>query len=141
MDSENFSSAPIEAVLYRFPGVAAAAVYAVPDPEGSDAVMAALELEAGALFDPEAFADFLAAQPDLAPKWVPQFVRIVAHLPQTATGKISKQPLRVARWSAAADEVWWRRDRRDRDFVRFDAEAERALVQYFAERGRSSALI
>jgi hypothetical protein len=63
-------------------------------------------------------------------------------VPQTATGKISKQPLRVARWSTAQEgEVWWRPDRRDRNFVRFDAAAERALVQYFAARGRASALI
>ena len=52
--------------------------------------------------DPAAFAAFLAEQADLAPKWLPQFVRIVDHVPQTATGKISKQPLRVARWSTAA---------------------------------------
>lgn len=142
VDSENFSSAPIEAVMHRLPGVAAAAVYAVPDPDGSDAVMVALEMQAGVPFDVAAFTGFLAAQPDLAPKWIPQFVRVVDAIPQTATGKISKQPLRVARWTNASDgEIWWRPDRRKLEFVRFDGEAERALVQYFADRGRASALI
>ncbi len=32
---------------------------------------------AGAAFDPDAFAAFLAAQPDLGTKWAPRFVRVV----------------------------------------------------------------
>ena len=49
----------------RCPGVAAVVVYAVPDPRTGDQVMAAIELDAGAAFDPDAFAAFArrAARP------------------------------------------------------------------------------
>ena len=43
VDSENFAAASVERILLRFPGVTAAAVYAVPDPVTGDQVMAALE--------------------------------------------------------------------------------------------------
>jgi fatty-acyl-CoA synthase len=66
VDAENFATAPVERILARFPGAGGAAVYPVPDERtADDQVMAALELEPGAAFDPDAFAEFLAAQPDL----------------------------------------------------------------------------
>ena len=64
VDSENFAAAPVERILSRFPGVTAAAVYAVPDPVTGDQVMAALEIPGGE-FDPGAFGSFLGEQPDL----------------------------------------------------------------------------
>ncbi len=107
VDGENFAAAPVERILGRFPGVAAAVVYAVPDPRTADQVMAALELDQGVDFDPKAFARFLAQQPDLGTKWAPRFVRIVKALPLTATRKIDRKPLRTQRWTTA-DPVWWR---------------------------------
>ncbi len=140
VDSENFSSSPIEAIIARWEPVAAVAVYAVPDPDGSDAVMAALEL-GESTFDPRVFEEFLAAQADLASKWVPQFVRVVKAIPQTATGKISKNPLRAARWDPVGDEqLWWRPTRRDAAFVPFTDADRELLVQRFTERGRAGDL-
>ena len=45
VDSENFTAAPIERILGRFPGLRGVAVYAVPDTRTGDQVMAALELD------------------------------------------------------------------------------------------------
>src|SRR6202042_3598982 len=87
VDSENLTAGPIERILIRLAGVAAVAVYSVPDPRSGDQVMAALELLPGNVFSPEGFRAFLAAQPDLGTKWAPSFVRVVAQLPQTASGK------------------------------------------------------
>ena len=39
-------------------------------------MLAALHLHEGATFDASTFTEFLDAQPDLSPKWVPRFVRI-----------------------------------------------------------------
>ncbi|MET9488453.1 AMP-binding protein [Nocardia sp. NPDC006630] len=100
VDSENFSSAPVERILARFPGVKLAAVYPVPDPRTGDQVMATLELDAGAEFDPSEFGRFLARQSDLGTKWAPRFVRITAALPVTATRKIDKPALRRESWLA-----------------------------------------
>lgn len=138
VDSENFAATPVEHILGRFPGVTSVAVYAVPDPYTGDQVMAAIELDAGVTFDPEAFAAFLAEQKDMGLKWAPCFVRIVGALPTTATGKMNKQPLRVERWTTD-DPVWWRptamepyRRLTDRDVA--------DLHQRFADAGRSSVL-
>jgi fatty-acyl-CoA synthase len=110
VDSENFAAAPVETILGRFPGLAGVAVYGVPDSRTGDQVMAAVELEPDVTFDPEAFADFLAAQADLGTKWAPRYVRIVAALPVTATDKVDKKPLRAAMWNTP-DPVWHRRGR------------------------------
>ena len=61
----------------------------------------------GRTFDPDAFADWLEAQPDLGPKWVPRYVRVSESLPQTATGKVTKVGLRAEAW-ATDEPVWWR---------------------------------
>ena len=77
VDSENFAAAPVERILARFEGASGVAVYPVPDSRTGDQVMAALELEPGVEFDPDAFTAFLAAQEDLGTKWAPRFVRVV----------------------------------------------------------------
>jgi fatty-acyl-CoA synthase len=93
VDGENLGTAPIERVLMRYPDVTEAAVYAIPDPDVGDRVMAALVLPEGADFDPVTFRDFLAAQADLGPKQWPQFVRVGTSLPRTETFKIIKRRL------------------------------------------------
>jgi fatty-acyl-CoA synthase len=138
VDGENFAATPVERILGRFDGVAAAAVYAVPDALTADQVMAALELDEGATFDPVAFADFLGAQPDLGTKWAPRYVRIVNTLPLTATRKIDRKPLRAERWSTA-DAVWWRPSTREPYRRLTDADIA-DLHQAFAESGRAQML-
>ncbi|HSS08841.1 MAG TPA: AMP-binding protein, partial [Acidimicrobiales bacterium] len=106
VDSENFAAAPIERILFRYPGVIMAGVYPVSDSRTGDQVMAALELEDGKRFDPVEFRAFLASQADLGTKWAPRFVRIVNTMPLTGTNKINKQPLRLEQWSTE-DPVFW----------------------------------
>jgi fatty-acyl-CoA synthase len=107
VDGENFSAAPIETILMRYPTVVLAAVYAVPDTEVGDQVMAALQLDDPSSFDPEHFDSFLAEQRDLGTKWSPRYVRVTAELPTTQTAKVLKRQLRRERWETA-DRVWWR---------------------------------
>ncbi|HEY6474138.1 MAG TPA: AMP-binding protein [Acidimicrobiales bacterium] len=107
VDGENFAAAPVEVILTRHPDVAAALVFAVPDPRTGDQVMAALELKRDAIFDAAAFADFLESQPDLGTKWAPTYIRVVDALPMTGTGKVERKALRADRWQTQ-DPVWWR---------------------------------
>jgi len=138
VDGENFAAAPVERILARHPEVVLAAVYAVPDPDVGDRVMAALQLRPGATFDPEGFAAFLAAQPDLGTKWTPRFVRIAATLPVTETSKVLKRVLRRDRWETD-DEVWWQPEKGSayRRLTTADVDALRAE---FAARGRQPVL-
>ena len=105
VDGENLGTAPIERILLRHPDVAEAAVYAIPDPDVGDQVMAALVLSPRAAFDAALFADFLAEQPDLGPKQWPRYVRISAELPRTATFKVLKRQL-SAEGTACGDPVF-----------------------------------
>jgi fatty-acyl-CoA synthase len=127
----------VEAVLGRFPGVASVVVYPVPDTRTGDQVMASLELDAGASFDPVAFGAFLAEQPDLGTKWAPRYVRVVDAIPLTATGKVDRNPLRAQRWSGG--EVWWRPGR-EPEYRKLTADDEHELEQQLAESGRGGAL-
>ena len=138
VDSENFAAAPIEGILARQPGVVMVAVYPVPDARTGDQVMAALELAPGAEFDPVAFAEFLAAQPDLGTKWAPRYVRIVEHMPLTANNKVNKQPLRAERWETR-EPVWWRREKGG-PYVRLTAADRHALRAEFETHGRAHVL-
>jgi fatty-acyl-CoA synthase len=138
VDSENFAAGPVEAVLSRNPDLAVVAVYPVPDTASGagDQVMLALETVPGCPFDPERFAAWLQAQPDLGPKWLPRYVRVSSSLPQTATGKVTKVELRSEAW-VCDEPVWWRP--LDRDGVRFErlTDEDRAkLAAGLAENGR-----
>jgi fatty-acyl-CoA synthase len=138
VDSENFTPAPIERILGRMPGIAGVAVYAVPDARTGDQVMATVELDEGAQFDPEAFAAFVAGQRDLGPKWVPRFVRVAERLPLTGTHKLDKQQLRRQRWETD-DPVWWRRGRSDR-YERLTSADAAALREEFVANERLNVL-
>ncbi|HET9966845.1 MAG TPA: AMP-binding protein [Streptosporangiaceae bacterium] len=135
VDSENFAAAPVEQILGRFPGVTAAAVYAVPDPVTGDQVMAALEVPGGE-FDPGAFWSFLGAQPDLGTKQAPRLVRITASLPETATHKVSKPTLRRLLWQGE-DPVY---ERAGQGYVLMTADRKSALEAEYAGHGRDHLL-
>ncbi|MCB9438911.1 MAG: AMP-binding protein [Mycolicibacterium sp.] len=93
VDGENLGTAPIEAVLLRYPGLTEVAVYPIPDPLVGDQVMAALVPAEPTAFDLADFTEFLSTQPDLGPKQWPRYVRISAGLPRTETFKILKREL------------------------------------------------
>jgi fatty-acyl-CoA synthase len=125
----------VEQILGRFPGVTAAAVYAVPDPVTGDRVMAALEVPGGE-FDPGAFGLFLDAQPDLGPKQSPRLIRIIASLPETATHKVSKPTLRRLLWNGE-DPVY---ERTGGTYALMTADRRDALGAEFARHGRDQFL-
>jgi fatty-acyl-CoA synthase len=139
VDSENFAAAPIERVVERHPDIAAAAVYAVPDPRSGDQVMAAVELRPGARFDPDGFSVFLGDQADLGTKWPPRFVRLSPGLPLTATGKITKTTLRAEGWRCP-DPVFWSPQRGELRYRLLTEDDRDALRAEFAEHGRSHML-
>jgi fatty-acyl-CoA synthase len=110
VDGENFLARPVEAILQRYPDVFLCAVYGVPDAEAGDRVMAALALREGATFDPDAFARFVDAQPDLSPKWRPTYVRVVPELRRSETNKVVKRELQREKFLDVdgPDPIWWR---------------------------------
>ncbi|WP_293003792.1 fatty-acid--CoA ligase FadD1 [Mycobacterium sp.] len=116
VDGENMTTAPIERILQRLPAVSQVAVYAVPDPQVGDHVMAALVLVDGAELSPAAFSDFLAAQPDLSPKAWPRHVWITEKLPTTATNKILKRQL-SANGSTPPGGLLWTRAGRETSYA------------------------
>ena len=138
VDGENFAAAPVERILARFPDVVVAAVYAVPDPDVGDRVMATLQLRPGGSFDPDAFATFLEEQPDLGTKWAPRFVRVTDELPMTPTAKVLKRVLRRERWETS-DPVWWQ-TARGAPYRRLTGDDVAALTREFEARGRAAVL-
>ncbi|OBJ28539.1 MULTISPECIES: fatty-acid--CoA ligase FadD1 [Mycolicibacter] len=111
VDGENLAAAPIERILMRHPDINQAAVYAVPDGNVGDQVMAALVLRDGARLTEGEFADFLVSQEDLSPKAWPRYVRLTEELPSTATNKILKRVLVADGTDVGADNLWERPER------------------------------
>jgi len=138
VDGENFSAAPIERIVSRYPGVVLAAVYAVPDEEVGDQVMAALQLAHPDRFDPADFEAFLAQQSDLGTKWSPRYVRTTTSLPTTQTAKVQKRQLRSERWEC--DEPVFFRAAKGAPLRRMNAADAAALRARFVERGREREL-
>jgi fatty-acyl-CoA synthase len=126
----------VETILERHPDVVLAAVYAVPDAEAGDRVMAALALREGARFDPSAFAAYLDGQPDLSPKWIPTYVRIVRELRRTETNKVLKRELQREKFLVVdgPDPLWWR-PRGAREYRRLTPADVAALREQFARAG------
>jgi fatty-acyl-CoA synthase len=116
VDGENLAAGPVERILARLPEINLVAVYAVPDEDVGDQVMAAIVLNQGVTLSPNRFEEFLASQPDLSPKAWPRYVRIEAVLPQTATNKILKRTL-IAE-GVTTSGVLWERQARGREYTR-----------------------
>ncbi|MCP3756200.1 AMP-binding protein [Streptomyces sp. TBY4] len=138
VDSENLAAAVIENILARWARAAAVAVYAVPDEVAGDQVMAAVALREGAVFSPQGFAAFLAAQPDLGTKMAPRYVRVVPAMPTTATNKVHRVALRSEGFRTT-DPVWWRPPGEDA-YRRLDAEALAGLLAAYEAQGRADLL-
>ncbi|MBV8863020.1 MAG: AMP-binding protein [Mycobacterium sp.] len=128
VDGENMTTAPIERILQRLPAVSQVAVYAVPDEQVGDQVMAALVLVDNAVLTPEEFGGFLADQTDLSPKAWPRHVWIVDSLPATATNKILKREL-SARGRTPQGGLLWTRMGRGNNYVVVDSAAENQANQ------------
>ena len=107
VDGENTSTLVTERALRRFPGVLAAAAYAVPDPVSGDQLMAAIEVEDPQHLDAGALAEFLMTQHDLGRKGVPRLVRVSTRLPATGSNKILKRDLQRERWHADEPVYHW----------------------------------
>jgi fatty-acyl-CoA synthase len=111
VDGENLAAAPIERILVRLPDINRVAVYAVPDENVGDQIMAAVVLNEGSSLTPEDLEAFLAKQSDLSPKAWPRYVRITADLPTTATHKVLKRDLAAQGPTAGDGELWVREPR------------------------------
>ncbi len=119
VDGENLAAAPIERILLRCSNCNRVAVYAVPDENVGDQVMAAIVLKDGTELTPKEFEAFLADQPDLSSKAWPRHVRIASDLPSTATHKVLKREL-IAQGVTAGDGELWTRDARGTAYHRVD---------------------
>jgi fatty-acyl-CoA synthase len=115
VDGENMTTAPIERVLQRLAPVSQVAVYAVPDEQVGDQVMAAIVLADDAELTPEELGEFLAGQSDLSPKAWPRYVWLTERLPMTATNKILKRAL-IARGARPDGGVLWTRAGKSRAY-------------------------
>ncbi|WP_394433775.1 AMP-binding protein [Streptomyces sp. SGAir0957] len=136
VDGENLAPAMIENILARWPRAAAVAVYGVPDPVSGDQVMATLALRER--FAPRSFEAFLAAQPDLGTKMAPRFLRLVEHMPVTATNKIRRAELRREGFWSGGD-LWWRPSAGPA-YRRLTPAAYATLAETFRTHGRAPLL-
>ena len=99
----NIYPAEIEAALHAVPGVHDCAVFGIPDDEFGEALMAAVEPEAGAKLD---VADIRAQlKTSLADYKVPKHVEIQTQLPREDSGKIFKRRLRDPYWERAGRRI------------------------------------
>ena len=111
VDGENLAAAPIERVLQRLEAINRVAVYAVPDENVGDQVMAAIVLQDDATLSPDELEQFLGEQADLSAKAWPRYVRIASDLPSTATNKVLKRELAAEGASAGTGVLWTRAPR------------------------------
>ena len=138
VDGENFTAAPIEAIVGRHPDVMLVSAFGVPAPDSGDQVMVALVLRDGAAFDAVSFAGWLDAQADLSPKWQPSFIRVCEALPSTPTNKILTRTLAHEKFRSdrVRGDALYRRTRGDEKFRLFGVEDETLLRDDFTSHGR-----
>ena len=99
---ENVASREVEEALYAHPGVAEAAVFAVPHPRWVEAVTVAVIPRTGQTLIEDELIAFCKER--LARYKTPKYVVIVEKLPKNASGKILKRELRSAYASLAETE-------------------------------------
>ena len=89
---ENISSFEVESEVIAYTDVREAAVIGVPSEYSEDEVMAVIAPVPGAVIDPVALTEFLAAR--MPYFMVPRYVRVLPELPKTPTAKVIKAELR-----------------------------------------------
>jgi fatty-acyl-CoA synthase len=141
VDGENFTAAPIEAIVGRHPDAMLVSAYGVPAPDSGDQVMVALVLRDGAAFDAASFGAWLDAQADLSPKWQPRFVRVCEALPSTPTNKILTRTLAHEKFRSdrVHGDAVFVRARGEVQFRPFGDEDELSLRDAFTFHGRRAA--
>lgn len=137
VDGENFAAAPIENILTRHSGIGISAVYAVPNSDVGDDVMATLLLSPGSEFAALDMQAFLSSQSDLGTKSVPKYFRVTQAMPTTASNKVVKRQLRAEAWECA-DPVWIRQ--KDGSYQSLDGTARQGIRALFESRGRAALL-
>jgi fatty-acyl-CoA synthase len=90
---ENVYPREIEEFLFRHPKVAQVQVFGVPDPKYGEEVCAWIVLKPGESATEEEIKTFCSDQ--IAHYKVPRYVRFVAELPMTVTGKAQKFVMRA----------------------------------------------
>ena len=90
---ENVPVVEIEALLYKHPSVAAAALVGYPDARLGERGCAFVVLRPGAALSLEALQTYMA-ESKVAKQYWPERVKVVAELPRTPSGKIQKFKLR-----------------------------------------------
>ena len=133
VDGENFAAAPIETIITRHEQIDIAAVYAVPNADVGDDVMATLLLRPNISFDDLAIESFFHAQSDLGKKSLPRYIRITNAMPTTASNKVVKRDLRAQGWECS-DPVWLRDN--DNTFTLLGDERCQQIRQQFRVRDR-----
>jgi long-chain acyl-CoA synthetase len=99
----NIYPAEIEAALHAVPGVHDCAVFGIPDDEFGEALMAAVEPQAGVMLDAAAIRAQLKCS--LADYKVPKHIEILNNLPREDSGKIFKRRLRDPYWERAGRRI------------------------------------
>jgi long-chain acyl-CoA synthetase len=89
---ENVFPSEVEQVLYRCPDVAEASVFGVSDPRWIEKVVAAVVLKPGSQATADSIVQY--AKQHLASFKCPKTVHVVAELPRTGVGKVSRKHLR-----------------------------------------------
>jgi fatty-acyl-CoA synthase len=100
---ENISTADIEDVLFRHPGVLEAAVIGIPDPRWGETPMAIVVLRPGHTATEDDILSFCRSH--LAGFKLPRSVVFMPELPKTGTGKIQKHVLRERYWQGHESRV------------------------------------
>ncbi len=90
--AENIYPAEVEEVLAQHPAVAEVAVFGLPDERWGETVVAAVVTREGTELAAEELTGF--GRERLAGYKLPRRVELLAELPKTATGKVSKKDLR-----------------------------------------------
>ncbi|GAB3626212.1 cyclohexanecarboxylate--CoA ligase [Pandoraea terrae] len=90
---ENIPVVEIEALLYRHPAIAAAAIVAYPDERLGERACAVIVTKPGEAIDLPAIVDFLKSH-KVAVQYIPERVIVRDSLPTTPSGKVQKFKLR-----------------------------------------------
>lgn len=87
----------VEQVVMSHPSVQDCAVVGIPDEKWGEAVMAAVELRAGAVFDEQALIAHCKAQ--LGSVKAPKSIKVVETLPRSGVGKVLRREVRAPYWA------------------------------------------